>query len=91
MQKRAFCLDTINDTLSVGASGSGAYLHRVDVGTGVATAVVTVYEGSSTSGTVIATIDAATKSNHNYGGIYLSGGMFVKLTTAAASVTVVFS
>lgn len=64
-------------------------LHRIIVGTPLATAVVTVYEGSSTSGTVRATIDAAAAKDLDFGGARFPGGLYIKLTTAAAKVSLV--
>jgi hypothetical protein len=71
-------------------NGVPAELVAVNVTTGVATAVVTVYNGTSTSAAVVATIDAAVANCFQFEGIHLSAGLFVKMTTAAAKVTVTY-
>ena len=80
-------LATANDTASWGAN---AVLHRIVIGTKAASAVVTVYNGTSTSDPVAATIDAATAAiSLNFGGARFPAGLFVKLTGGNADVTVV--
>ena len=75
-----------NDTCSWPA---GAALFSIVVGTATATSVVTVYNGSSTSGEVKAVIDAASLGSYDFSGARFPNGLFVKMTTAAAKVSVV--
>lgn len=84
-------LASINDTFALGGAKSEAKLHKINVSTATATAVVTVYQGTSTSGTVVDTIDAGSKSTHHYEGARFPDGLFVKMTTAAAKVSVIAS
>lgn len=79
-------LAATNDTATWGAD---ARLYKIVVGTGTATSVVTVYNGTDTNGAVIALIDAATVGTHHFDGARFPKGLFVKMTTAAAKVTVV--
>lgn len=79
-------LATANDTASLGAN---ARLFAINVSTAAATAVVTVYNGVDTNGTVVDTIDAASKSTSHYYGARFPAGLFVKLTTANAKVSVI--
>lgn len=72
------------------SGGTPAELVAVNVTTGTATAVITVYNGTSTSAAVVATIDGATANCFQFEGIHLSAGLFVKMTTAAAKVTVTY-
>jgi hypothetical protein len=78
---------TANDTVTT--NGQGATLHTINVGTQLATAVVTVYHGTTTSDPVVATIDASTANTFIFD-LYLPKGLFVKLTTANAKVTVTY-
>lgn len=83
-------LATANDTFSLGTSASGAYLYRVNVNTKAASAVVTVYNGTSTSGATVAVIDAATAPiSIPFDCLRLPAGCFVKLTGGNADVTVI--
>ncbi len=80
-------LATANDSVAFGANSR---LYRINVNTKAASAVVTVYNGTSTSDPVVAVIDAATASIPlNYGGARFPAGLFVKLTGGNADVTVV--
>lgn len=83
-------LATANDTFTAGAAGNPAALLAIVVGTAAASAVVTVYNGSSTSDPVVATIDASAINFFEFGdeGIQLPKGCFVKLTGGNAKVTV---
>lgn len=83
-------LATANDTFSLGNSTAGAYLYAVNVNTKAASAVVTVYNGTSTSDPVVAVIDAATAAiDHDFHCLRLPKGCFVKLTAGNADVTVI--
>lgn len=89
MASKADYLAATNDTYS--SLGTPADLMAIVVGTGTATSVVTVYNGTSTSAPVVALIDAATANFYQFGeeGIHCPAGLFVKMTTAAAKVTVI--
>lgn len=76
---------TANDTVSWPA---GARLHGITVGTAAASAVVTVYDGTSTAGQVLALIDAAAVKDLCFYGARFPAGLFVKLTAGNAKVTV---
>lgn len=79
-------LATANDTYSLGAN---ARLISINVGTAAASAVVTVYNGTSTSDPVVDTIDASAVKDLDFHSVRLSGGLFVKLTGGNAKVTVI--
>jgi len=64
-------------------------LWSIVVGTGTATSVVTVYDGVDTNGAVRALINAATAGSYDFFGARFSKGLYVKMTTAAAKVSVV--
>lgn len=82
-------LGTANDDFTIGA---GTKLHGIYVGTALATAVVTVYDGTATTDPVLMTIDAATKSEIVFpGGARGTGrSTYIKLTTANAKVTIAY-
>lgn len=82
-------LATANDTFTLGGPGAGANLYSINVDTAAASAVVTVYRGTSTGGVVVATIDAASKSTSHFYGAFFGTGLFVKLTAGNAKVSVV--
>jgi hypothetical protein len=67
-------------------SGS-AVLWTVNVNTGIASGVLKIYNGTSLSGTLIAVIDATSKSSHCYG-ILCNQGIFIDLSGGAADCTV---
>lgn len=66
-------------------------LFDINVGTGAASAVITIYNGTSTSGAVIGIIDASARGTYNYGGIRCPAGLFVKLTGGNADATLTYS
>lgn len=83
-------LQTANDTYTSG--GTPVDLMSIVVGTGAASAVVTVYNGSAaTAGTEVAIIDATAANYFEFGdeGAHFPKGLFVKLTAGNAKVTVV--
>jgi hypothetical protein len=82
-------LAATNDTFALGGANSEAKLHKINVSTAAATSIVTVYHGTSTSGTVVDTIDAASKGTTHYEGARFPNGLFVKMTVAAAKVSVI--
>lgn len=59
----------------------------VNVNTGAANATLTVHDGTSASGVVVAIIDASTKSSHFYG-FECKNGIFCVLAVGNADVTV---
>lgn len=69
-----------------GANG-GATLGVVNVNKGVASAVLTIYDGTSTSGTVVAVIDASATGSYLYGA-RCNNGIHAVLATADADVTI---
>lgn len=69
-------------------AGSAARLYHVNVTTAVATSVITLYKGVSTSGTVLAVIDGNVPNTYEFGGIVCNEGLFVDVTVAAAKATV---
>lgn len=79
-------LATANDTAAWPAH---AQLYSIVVGTLAASAVVTIYDGTSTSGTVLGIIDAAAAKDVYFFGARFPSGLFVKLTGGNAKVTVV--
>jgi hypothetical protein len=79
-------LATANDTAAWPAN---AQLYAIVVGTLAASAVVTVYDGASTSGTVLGIIDASAAKDVYFCGARFPGGLFVKLTGGNAKVSVV--
>lgn len=79
-------LATANDECSWSAD---ARLWSVSVGTLAASAVVTVYNGTSTSGEVKAIIDAGAAKDISFYGARFPAGLYVKLTGGNAKVSVV--
>lgn len=69
---------------------SNTELWSVNVNTGAASAVFKIYDGTSASGTLVATIDASTKSSHAYG-VICNGGVYYDLSGGNADVTVGFA
>ncbi len=84
-------LASINDTFNAGGAKSEAHLEKINVSTAAASAVVTVYSGTSTGDPVIDTIDASSKGTTHYGHARCPNGVFVKLTGGAAKVSVILS
>lgn len=82
-------LSTIAGSAAGTAGTAKVRLFDVVVGTGAASAVVTIYEGSSASGTVVAVIDASASRDHHFGGLPLNG-LYVDQTGGAAKVTVTY-
>ena len=82
-------LGTANDDFTL---SPGTKLFGIWVGTPLATAVVTVYDGTSTAGPVLMTIDAATKSEIVFDGGARGGAnsTYIKLTVANAKVTIAY-
>ena len=68
---------------------AGSCLHGILVGTAAASAVVTVYHGQTTSGPVIALIDAAAAKDTHFHGLRCPDGIHVVLSGGNAKVTVI--
>lgn len=73
--------------LACAPSGGHAFLGTVNVNTGAASATFSIYDGTSASGTLIAVIDASSKSSHYYG-VRCPNGIFCVLAAGNADVTV---
>lgn len=74
-------------TITVSADGAYAQLVSVNVGTGAASAVLTVSNRASPA-VVVAVIDCSAKGSYWYGGARLQGGLSAVLTGGNADVTV---
>lgn len=87
------CFKRLSSVASVQAApGNGAAkLHGVNVNKGTATAIVTVYNGTTTSDPVVAVIDGASKGFNDYKGLLCPKGIFVDQTVAGADVTILYS
>ncbi len=72
-----------------GGLGSWTYLKRIVIGTGAASAVATVYDGQTTSGTVLATIDASAKGFYDFDCV-CKDGVLVVLSGGNADTTVIY-
>lgn len=77
-------------TLVVAQADGAAILWTVNVNTGAAGAILKIYDGTSSSGTLIATIDASTKSSHAFG-VMCNKGIFVDLSVGTADCTIGFA
>lgn len=82
-------VDGTSGTLALGGPGVAVLLNDVIVGTGAASAVCTVYKGTSASGTKIATIDATAANMFEIDTTVL-GGVFVTVTGGAAKCSISF-
>lgn len=73
-----------------GGPGSNAVLHTVNINTRVASAVLTIYDGASTTGTKVATIDCASTGAAGtlLYDVICKNGVYVVMTGAAADVTI---
>lgn len=71
----------------IASANSNTELWSVNINTGATSAVFKLYDGTSASGTLIATIDASTKSSHAYG-VLCNGGIFFDLSGGNADITV---
>jgi len=85
----SFHFTTAGQSATAGGAASGAQLWTVVVGTGAASAVVTIKDGGS-SGTVVATIDASAKGYYNFAGMRTTNQLYATLTGGNADVTVTF-
>ncbi len=71
----------------IGGLGTATYLNKVVVGTGAASAVLTIYDGQSASGVVIAVIDASAKGSYLFE-CNTKDGLFAVLSGGNADVTI---
>ncbi len=69
-------------------AGAGVKLRAVNVTKATATAVITVYNGTSTSGTAVAVIDGNAVQSYDFGGIICNAGLYVDQTVAGAQFTI---
>lgn len=81
-------LNTSGQNLIQGGAGADARLVSIIVGTGAASAVVTVTD--ATSGATVATIAAANQGQYWFGHARIPGGLKVALTGGNALVTVAY-
>lgn len=73
-----------------GVPGSNATLDKVVVNTKAASAVLTIYDGTSTTGTKVATLDCASLSPASVSyGIRCHNGVYAVMTGGNADVTIV--
>lgn len=79
-----------NSSTTVGGSGGDARLVSVIVGTGAASGVVTIHDGTS-AGNTVAVISAAAAGNYWFGGARMQTGKITAVTSGgAADVTVTY-
>jgi hypothetical protein len=83
---------TTTGTLIKGGEGA---LYSISFNSPAATGVITIYDGLSTSGVVIATITVPASPQPftwgpNPGGIYFTTGLYVVVATAAQDLTVFY-
>ena len=71
----------------VGGLNSWTRLATVNVGTGAASAVFTVYDGQNANGSVVAVIDASSKGYFNFDAV-CKNGVFCVLSGGNAKVTI---
>lgn len=79
---------TAGNTGTLGGTGSHGMLYTVNVGTGAASAVLTIKHGSS-SGTTVAVIDASAKGSYTFN-IKLSNGVYASLAGGNADCTIAY-
>lgn len=78
---------TVGDGVA-GATATHAELVSVNVNTGAASAVLTVYDGTSTTGTTVAVIDASAKGSYWFGYARLHNGLYYTLIGGTADITI---
>ena len=84
---QAIHLSASGASSSVGTTSSHAILGYVNINTAKASAVLDIYDGTSTTGTKVASIDASALGYHRYM-IRCENGVYAQLTGATADVTV---
>lgn len=89
--KRPYYIAATGNLGPIGGTGTGANLHRINVNTAAASAVVTVYDGQSASAPAVkkATIDASAKGFYDFAGAWFKNGIFCVLSGGNADVTVI--
>jgi hypothetical protein len=75
-------------TLTVGGVDSACRLYSINVNTGAASAVATVYDGTAATGRKIATIDASAAKSLIFGGSVCKDGVTLVLSGGNADITV---
>lgn len=73
---------------NVGPLGRGVVIHSVVVGTGAA-GTLTLYNGQSAAGTLIAVIDTTTANDYFFGDSSLTGGLF-GVQTGTAKISIIY-
>jgi hypothetical protein len=76
------------DSGVIGGVGSDPQLLGINVNKGAASAVITVYSGPSTAGSIVAVIDASSKSYNDYNGARIPKGMEIVQSGGASDFTV---
>lgn len=82
-------LTSVAGALVAPANGN-AVLWTVNICTGASSARLDIYDGTSTSGALKASIDATSKSSHCFG-IVCNRGIYANLVGGAADVTIGYS
>lgn len=73
--------------LSVAPTDGSAQLWTVNVNTGAASATLSIYDGTSASGTLIAVVDCENPGSYGYG-VLCPNGIFAVLADGDADVTI---
>jgi hypothetical protein len=76
------------DSGLIGGTGSDPLLFGINVNKGAASAVITVYQGASAAGKIVAAIDASSKSYNDFNGARIPGGMEIVQSGGASDFTV---
>lgn len=76
------------DSGVIGGPGNGPRLLGVNVNKGAASAVITIYNGASANGSIVAAIDASSKSYNDFNGARIPAGMEVVQSGGASDFTV---
>ena len=71
----------------IAPAGGDAQLWTVNINTAAAGAILKLYDGTSTSGTLVATIDASKNGSYCYG-VVCKGGIFIDLSIGTADCTI---
>lgn len=90
MSARPYYIAAAGNLGPIGGLNSGATLSSVVVGTGVSSAVLTIYDGQSASAPAVvkAVIDCAAAGDYFFGDTWFKNGIFAVLSGANAKVTV---
>jgi len=87
MSDRLYYIAATGNLGPVGGANSWTHLGYINVGTSAASAVLTVYDGQSASGTVVATIDCSALGRYEFDAV-CKNGVFCVLSGGNAKVTV---